>query len=124
MAAAFEIPILNVPFGSGEDDSAAQFKGVTLDSNGHTIVQTSGGGNIVGVLQNKPTATQQATVMVQGVTKMVAGAALTTPGTVLKVDTSGRAVSRGGSGTAIGTLLTAAAGAGDLCTVLLQIQPQ
>lgn len=73
------------PFGSG------QFLGVYLSSSRTVAIQTSAGGQIYGVLQNTPTLGGAANVGIIGITKAVAGAAITT-GWELMLDTSGRFV--------------------------------
>jgi hypothetical protein len=118
MSAAFEIPVgVNPAMLAGADLSSSQFLGVTLSS-GKAVVQTSQGGAIIGVLQNNPKANLPCAIMFAGITKMVAGAALATPGTAVMVDTAGKAIAQTGSNVTIGRTLTAA-NSGELVTVQL-----
>jgi hypothetical protein len=73
----------------------------------------------VGVLQNKPQVEgQAATVGIFGVSNVIAGAAVVA-GVNVQSDTSGRAITLA-AGTAVGVALSAAAGAGELISVLLR----
>lgn len=81
----------------------------------------------VGVLQNNPNAAGQAAeVMTSGITRMVAGAAIAVPSS-LTIDATGRAVTATlGTDTTkhiIGQPLEAAAAAGDIIAVLINITP-
>lgn len=71
------------PAGSG------QFLGVVISASRVVSVQTTVGGQIYGVLQNTPIATDAADVGLIGISKMVAGASITA-GAELMVDASGR----------------------------------
>lgn len=103
---------------AGSDLSAAQYKFVTIASDGQIDV-AGAGANVDGVLQNKPDAAgQAATVHRFGITKVVCGEAITV-GTRVKSDASGRAVSAS-TGNGLGKALTATAVAGELVTVLLE----
>lgn len=79
------------------------------------------GEHVLGVLQNKPTSGQSAEVMVDGITKVVAGAAIAAGARVM-TDTNGNAITLGAvSGQkALGWALEAAAGAGEIVAVQLQ----
>ncbi len=74
------------------DISSYRWKFMILSS-GELTVATAITDHPVGVLQDKPAAQGRAgEVVVVGPTKMVAGEALTTPGTLISTDTSGRAI--------------------------------
>lgn len=101
------------------DLSALQFRGMVIDSNGRASQQTSAGGRIDGVLQNKPAAIDRsATLVKSGETKFVAGAAITR-GADLAVDTSGRVVTAATGNRRVGVAMQAAGAAGDVIEVLL-----
>ncbi len=116
---AREIPGFTIPLEASADLSASQFCAVISDANGRAAV-AGAGVHIIGVLQNKPASLgAESSVMVDGVTKMVAGAALTVGGAV-KSDASGRAINAVATDKAIGFALTPAAAAGELTSVLLK----
>lgn len=73
------------------DQTAQQYRGGTVDANGNFIIATAAGQSVIGVLQNNPASGQAASVRVGGVSKMVAGGAITA-GALIKVDNQGRAV--------------------------------
>lgn len=72
----------------------------------------------VGVLENKPEATQAATVTVNGQTRVRAGAAVTA-GRTFTANASGRAVHPTSGDLVIGRALEAAAADGDLISALV-----
>jgi hypothetical protein len=76
----------------------------------------------VGVLQNKPQqAGQAATVGIRGISTVVAGAALTTPGTPVTADASGRAIAATGADKVYGITVSIAAAADHLLSVQLTV---
>jgi len=101
------------------DMSANLFKFVKLS--GSTAVAAAAATDpVVGVLQNKPTASgQPATVMIDGVSKVIAGAAITA-GSVVYIDSTGRATSTAASNKSVGIAESAATGAGEVISVLLK----
>jgi hypothetical protein len=100
-----------------------QFRAVLLNSSGLMAQNTVAGGRISGVLQNKPNTNEAAAVMVTGVTKMVAGAAVAQSALVMS-DSVGRAVTATGGNHVIGRAELAAGGAGEIISVALdQVQP-
>ena len=68
--------VLNHTFEAAADLSAKQFYFVKLTSAGKVDVCAAVTDVPIGVLQNKPTAGQAATVMIIGITKLVADAAV------------------------------------------------
>lgn len=75
------------------DLSGKQFFLVKLDANGKVVLAAAATDNIWGVLQNKPKAGQAAQVRQIGLSKVVAGAAITVgTHTWLTSDASGKAV--------------------------------
>jgi len=68
---------ITITLEAGADLSALQFNFVKLDANGKAVVCVADAvGTIpIGVLQNKPTSGQAATVLVVGLTKIEAGVA-------------------------------------------------
>lgn len=117
---AFEIPILVNGTHAAGSASLVQFTGCSLNSTGQVVVASGAGVAINGVLQNDPAAIgDPASLMQVGVTKMVAGAALATPGVAISVDNQGRAIAQTGSNATVGFLEDTASGAGVLCSVRL-----
>ena len=69
---AFSENMVTITLEAGADLSAKQYYFVAVDTNGKAVL-TGDDGNTVGVLQNKPTSGQAATVCVYGVTKLYIG---------------------------------------------------
>jgi hypothetical protein len=109
------------------DLSASQFKAVKISA-ALTVAAVAAVTDIpIGVLQNNPSAAGQAAeVMTTGISRMVAGAAITVPNS-LTVDATGRAVAAVlGTDTTkhvIGQAIEPAAAAGDIIAVLLNVTP-
>lgn len=76
---------------AASDLSTKQGYAVTLDSSGNAIVQTTAGGNVLGILQNKPTASTNALIVTGGVVPMIAGGTVAI-NDLIKCDTSGKGV--------------------------------
>lgn len=72
------------------DLSAKQYYGVDIDSAGKAALVSAAGQRCIGVLQNKPTSGQVATVMVSGKTKMVT-ASVIAGGALVGLDSAGKA---------------------------------
>ena len=70
MANPVSKPILSWTFIAGEDLSNAQFRFVTLESDGMVDQADAAADRPIGILQNKPKNGQAATVMVLGVSKL------------------------------------------------------
>lgn len=113
---AYEIPGFAFSLVAAADLSTHQYKFVNIDGTGKAAL----GGNgtrVIGVLQNKPTSGQISTVVVTGVSKVVAGAAVTA-GDSVQSDASGRAITLA-AGIGAGVALSTASGAGVIIPVLL-----
>ena len=123
MAADQSNLLVTVP--AGADLSAKQFYCADIDNTGSAVVQTSAGGRVVGVIYNNPTSGQACALAVTGKVKVMAGAAIATIGSSVKVDATGRviAVSAGdvAGDLAFGVTLQAASGAGSIIEVLLTL---
>ena len=126
---AYEIPVFDFTLEAAADLSASQYRFVRVDANGRAAL-CGAGQPAVGVLQNKPSAAGQAAqVRALGITKVVAGGAIS-KGALVASDASGQAVAATvttantttgaltGSHVA-GIALEAAAGAGQVISVLL-----
>ncbi len=106
----------------GADLSSSQFLFAVTDGSGNVIVNTSAGGNCLGVIQNAPTSGNPVSLWRAGsVSKVKAGGAIpfVSGGTPVKSDGSGQAVAQGGSGVILGYALEAASGSGVLIAVAL-----
>jgi hypothetical protein len=102
------------------DLSAQQYHAVSISGTG-TVALCGAGLIAVGVLQNKPISGDSAEIDCSGVTKMVAGAAIT-PGTESRVmsDSTGRAITAATAGSKVlGIALEAATAAGQIIAVKL-----
>lgn len=120
MATENTISAISLP--AAADLSAAQYKIVTVNSSGQAALANATS-TVVGVLQNKPSAAGRvATIADRGVSKVVAGAAITA-GARVTSDASGNAVAASIAGDAVlGIALTGAA-SGDVFPVLIQTYP-
>jgi hypothetical protein len=76
---------------AASDLSTKQGYAVTLDSSGNAIVQTTTGGNVLGILQNKPTTSTNALIVTGGVVPMVAGGTVAI-NDLIKCDSNGKGV--------------------------------
>lgn len=112
---AYEIPGLLVTFEAAEDLSSHQYKFVTLTSSGTVDLMDAATDIPIGILQNDPAAGEEAQVMLNGISKVIAAEALVTGNSVCG-DADGKAeVIAAGTDTtryAVGQVV-AAAGAAD-----------
>ncbi len=116
---AWELPGFKLPGKRAAADlSALQFRFVVDNASGFIAQSTTIGGVVVGVLQNKPGNNEAAEVMVTGVSKVVAGAAIT-EGTAVTSDAVGRAAVPAAGNYRVGIALSSAAAAGEVIPVLL-----
>jgi hypothetical protein len=95
-----------------------QYRAVVVDSTGRVARNTVSGGSVYGILQNDPGLNQAATVMIDGMTKMRAGAAVAVGAKVMS-DTAGRAITATTGLQVLGTALVAAAAEGEIISVQL-----
>ncbi len=116
---AVESRIWDESFESAADHTAKQFFIVKLDSTAKIVLAAAAGDLLLGVLQNDPNTGQAAQVRILGITKAVAGAAITLGDEVIS-DTAGKVISTAAAGDRIlGQALEAAAADGDVISVLL-----
>lgn len=114
---AWETPGFKLPGHTAAADlSALQYTAVDVTAAG-AVNSATAAQEIVGILQNDPTSGQSAEVMVSGISKVVAGGAISA-GAMCEVGAGGKLVTIA-AGVAVAKALTAAAGDGDLITVLL-----
>ena len=70
---AIEIPGRQLSFEAGEDLSAKRFYFLKLHTDGTVLLCAADTDNPIGILQNTPNVGEMATVMVDGVSKVVGG---------------------------------------------------
>jgi hypothetical protein len=101
-------------------DGSGQFLAVKLyaSTDRKTVLANSGGEAIYGILQNKPLAGQAADVGIAGVSKAVAGAAVTR-GAGLMTDTSARLITATSSNHTVAFAIESAGTAGTVFTVAM-----
>jgi hypothetical protein len=116
---AYEIPgqLITLPAGS---TTLAQFTFVTVNSSGFAVLPAAGA-SIAGVLQNVPTLVgEAATVMVSGVSKVVAPGSTVKVGDVVAASSVGFAAALAGGDYAVGRVVSGSSGStGRYLTVLL-----
>lgn len=107
---------------TGADLSTHQYKIVKFDGSGDIVVATTKASDLLlGIIQDNPPSGQACDVKCAGISKGIAGAAVT-KGARLTTDGSGRAIAWSTGEVQIGIALSAAAAAGDEISVLIQIQ--
>jgi hypothetical protein len=73
---AYEVPVLTLSFEAGENLSTAQFAVVRITTSNTVTLPACGALQPIGILQNNPASGRDASVMVMGVSKVRAGAAV------------------------------------------------
>lgn len=117
MATEQNISCVSIP--SSGDLSTKQYLGVNINTSGLAAVVASAGGDCVGILQNKPASTSEAaTVAISGVSKAVAGGAITA-GDKVQVDNGGKFLLAASADHVVGRALTGASGDNIVFNVLL-----
>lgn len=114
----YEIPVHQLTLVAAADLSAKQYYFVKVDTAGKAAV-CGAGEKAIGVVQNAPTAGVASTVMVLGVTQVVASAAIAYGANVASTAT-GTAVTAAGTAAVLGVALENATAAGDIIAVSLQ----
>lgn len=104
---------------AASDLSNDKYRFVTVNTGGKIARLNTAGGRADGVLQSPAVADRAAEVMVSGVTKLIAGAAIASTGPVTS-DNQGRVIPASTAGHSInGIALETAAAAGEVIAVLL-----
>lgn len=119
---SYEEKLTSISLIADGDQSSNQYKFMKGDTTG-VALQDGAGGVCIGVLQNDPTDGKVATVGVFGVSKVVAGAAVSLWDNI-QSDTAGRAVTASTEDYSQGIALEAATAAGEVIAVLLRPQAQ
>lgn len=122
---ALEIPNLDISFTANADLSSLQYHFVKVTGAWQCGTTNGTSDTILGILQNKPGSAQAAEVRIQGVSKLVASAAITA-GSLVSTAANARGVAvpvglAGGSGAAdvAGIALDTVANNGEVVSVLL-----
>lgn len=116
---AFEIPGFTMSLEASADLSAFQHHCVEVDSNGEITISNSAGESVFGILQNDPNAQGVAgSIMKDGVSKVVAGAAIAA-GALVQTNASGRVITVGSGDFVVGRALDAVGADGELVSVAL-----
>lgn len=107
---------------AGADLSSSQYKFVKLNANGAAVICDGATDVPIGVLQNNPASGAEASVLVVGGTKIVAGASLD-EGAQIGTSSAGKAVAlTAGTDTTkyvVGTIITASAADGNIVTAVI-----
>lgn len=120
---AIEEQLRSISREASADLSALQYFLMTIDSSGQ-VAATADGAAADGVLQDKPDAAGQAgTLGISGVTKVVAGAAVTA-GDDIASDSTGRGILATTGDVIAGKALSDASGAGFIFSMLLSQQKE
>jgi hypothetical protein len=101
------------------DLSSNQFYAVKVTGSRQVNLASTGGEIIYGILQNKPTSGLVADVGILGVTKAIAGAAITA-GAALMTDTSGRLITATSTNHRVGIALETVTATGQVFTAYIQ----
>jgi hypothetical protein len=115
---AYEQPGFKFTLLAAADLRTHQYKFVDVDATGRAALGANGG-RVVGVVQNKPNTGESAELCHSGISKVIAGAAVTA-GDELQSDATGRAVLATTTNQRIGVALQSAGAAGALIAVLLR----
>lgn len=109
---------LTLSFKAGADLSAKQFYFVKMSANDTVALCSGATDKPIGVLQNKPTSGQIASVMVIGVTKVSSDAALAV-GDIIATQTDGQAEVADSGDYVCGHVIIASGAAGGLATAVI-----
>lgn len=115
MASSTNIFTISLP--SHDDQSANQFLGQVVNATSGGADLAGAAAKIIGVLQNDPNTGQAASVMVNGRTKAISGAAVTL-GAEVEVDAGGKFIDFS-AGIKAGVALEATGAADEIFSVLL-----
>lgn len=121
---AYEIPGFSFSLPSDTDLSvkatSGQFRFGKINSSGEWVVP-SAGGTAIGVRQNNPKAGEATTIVRTGIVFVEASEAIAI-GDPISTTVNGRAQVAAGGESVLGMAMTAAGGAGELCSVLLSVE--
>ena len=118
---SYDLNNYNVSLLAAADLSGAQYKCVSLDSNGR-IIQSTATSLTIGILQTKPTSGQFGSVSFMGVSKVLLGGAVTA-GARVHSNATGLAVAATTAGNAVIGIALEGGASGDVVPVLLGRMP-
>lgn len=118
---SYEANVRNLPYVAAADLSAAQYKGVKLDTNGK-IVLTDATSLTLGILQTKPLAGQVGTVAVDGVSKILLGGTVAAGARVM-CNASGLGIAATTAGNAVIGIAQEGGVSGDIIPILIDRMP-
>jgi|TARA_R110002020_G_scaffold2230_4_gene10438 hypothetical protein len=116
---AFEIPGFTFTRVAGADLSSSQYYFVKLSTTDTVVVCAAATDIPIGILQNAPTSGQEATIMVTGISKVSADAALAIGqliGTAADGQADAKTVGTDTTQYVVGNVLVAAGAAGEMAT--------
>lgn len=114
---AYEIPGQMVTLEAST--TLTQYTFVTVDANGKAGKPVDGG-TVFGVVQNKPTGGQAASIMINGLTKILCSASTLSAGDLVSTTTAGRAVPWATTEYAIGRVVFGSSGSTRYMTISLE----
>jgi hypothetical protein len=116
---AYQEIVKSISLEASSDLSSSQYLFVDANSDGEAAVVSSAGAKAIGVLQNNPAAQgRAATVAVQGVVKVVAGAAIA-KGAEIASSAAGKAATATSSQIVLGISMTDTTADSQIVSVLL-----
>lgn len=115
---AYQIPVLDITLEAASDLSAKQFHFVKVSAANKVDLCTAVTDAPIGVLQNKPTAGQGASVRVYGVSKLSADAAISA-GAILGTSTDSQAQTAVATNVVCARALEAAGAANEIISALV-----
>lgn len=117
---AYEIPGKMITLQASTDLSSYQYRFVTVDANGKAAL-AGNGTSILGVLQNKPSDDQAASIMIDGVSKVKAAGSTVAAGDLITSSSVGFAAAAAAGEYVVGRVLSGSSGStGRMLTVALQ----
>lgn len=116
---AYDMTTFNVTRPAGADLTTVQYHCVKQTNTGAVVPCSVIGERVFGIVLNDPRMNETATVAVQGVMKVMAGAAISI-GAEVMTNASGRVITATADKRTIGEAMTAATANGEYVTVLLR----
>lgn len=118
---AWEVPGRTITLPASVNLSTYQFCFVTADANGNAALPAGSTVSVMGVLQNKPSSNEAATIMIDGVSKVKAAGGTVAAGDLIASNSSGRAAAAGAGDHVVGRVLGGSSGSTDrVLTVMIQ----
>lgn len=117
---AYEIPGQMVTLQASTDLSDYQYRFVTVDSNGKAALAANGA-PVFGVLQNKPSDDQAASIMINGLSKVVAHGSTVAVGDLVTSSSVGMAAAAAAGEYTVGRVVLGSSGStGRVLTIALE----